>query len=240
MGHHLFKVMHSTTVSVPHKELHPIKDTGVFKTPSWMEETWVTNHTVVLTTYHRTDVPILVNVSMKRLCGKLRKWDGSEWSWFRLSGLICATLWRLNAQRGTPASECPCVIGVLSTSIHFGDVEIGGQDLEASRFGRSSVRGSLCKMSLPLGFLVWMEIPAQGHGWSTGGAWGSRGGKKTVKIRWKHKPLDWAEVSWPSDNFSGRILHITPRPTSFRGSCWFYIRRVSLRVSKCLAATSCK
>lgn len=109
--------MHSTTVSIPHKELHPIKDTGVFKTSSWMEETWVTNHTVVLTTYHRTDVPILVNVSMRRLCGKLRKWDGSEWSWFRLSWLIFATLWRLNAQRGTPASECHCVIGVLSASV---------------------------------------------------------------------------------------------------------------------------
>lgn len=98
MGHHLFKVMHSTTVSIPYKELHPIKDTGVFKTSSWMEETWVTNHTVVLTTYHSTDVPILVNVSMKRLCWKLRKWDGSEWSWFRLSGLIFATLWSLATQ----------------------------------------------------------------------------------------------------------------------------------------------
>lgn len=229
MGHHLFKVMHSTTVSVPHKELHPIKDTGVFKTPSWMEETWVANHTVVLTTYHRTDVPILVNVSMKRLCGKLRKWDGSEWSWFRLSGLIFETLWSLATQcsernaciRMPLCHRCIVYFYTILLMLRWGVKTSKHHTLENPRSEDHFVR-----CPYPLDFSFGWRFPPKDTAEARAEREVQEAAKKTVKIR-KHKSLDWAEVSWPSDNFSGRILQMPQdlfwslHPISFRGKSQF-------------------
>lgn len=203
MGHHLFKVIHSTTVSIPHKELHPIKGTGIQKLQ--LSKPYCGSYN--LPPYRCThSCECFYETSMWKV-------EKMRWLWV----MVISTFWvdlrdflatQFNAQRGKPTRECPCIIGVLSTSILFWWCWDGGKDLEASHFGKSTVRGSLYKMSLPLGFLVWIEIPTKDTAEARAEREVHEAAKKTVKIRWKHKSLDWAEVSWPSDNFSGRILHV--------------------------------
>ena len=120
-----------------------------------MEETWVTNHHVVLTAN-------MCQCTHSCECFYetfMLKVENMRWLWV----VMILTFWVdirdfLLTQRGKPAPKCPCVIGVLSTSIPVWwcwDVKtLMPHILENPRSG-----GSLSKMFLPLDFSFGWRFP---------------------------------------------------------------------------------
>ncbi len=216
--------MHLTTVPILHKGLHPIKGTGAFKTWSWMEDTWVTNHHVVLTA-NMCQGTHSCECFYETFMLKVEK---MRWLWV----VMILTFWVdirdfLLTQRGKPAPKCPCVIGVLSTSIPVWwcwDVKtLMPHILENPRSG-----GSLSKMFLPLDFSFGWRFPPK----DTAEARAEREVHEaaTKKLWWldentNHwiglKFLDKATIS-VEGSFSFRLpqdLFSSLHPISLRGSC---------------------